>query len=156
MWHNFGAWGSRVIPFHCKQVARETWFPKISYDEKFFIRNLWAAAVPRVFIGTVGKRFEPGRKLSWRGPTGHCRGTTSQHLEKKLEKWLLTRIWMAIRKPIITWKYSKQRKKHYLLKTKRIVKKILTKWCPVLTFTLKDWAIHPFFPRQLRHCVCYL
>jgi len=29
--------------------------------------------------------FEPGgAKRSWEGPTGHCKGTTSQHSEKKL------------------------------------------------------------------------
>jgi len=28
-------------------------------------------------------RFEPsGAKLSWRGPTGHCRGSTRQNAEK--------------------------------------------------------------------------
>ena len=30
------------------------------------------------------ERFDPGRELSWKGSTGHWRGSTSQHPEKNL------------------------------------------------------------------------
>jgi len=33
--------------------------------------------------------------FSWKGPTGHCRGPTSQHSEKN-EKWWWIRMWMAM------------------------------------------------------------
>jgi len=42
------------------------------------------------------QRFKLEEKLSWKIPTDLCKRPTSQHSEKKLEKWRRIQVWMAI------------------------------------------------------------
>jgi len=127
-WNYFDAWGSDVSAFHWRHHGAWKLLSQKLLWRKLFNGNLilWAAAVPSVFFffGAVGRRLSQGENLAEGTHWPLQRGATSQHLEKNLENSLLIRIWMAILKPQITWKYCipKNAKKHNLLKTKRNIK----------------------------------
>jgi len=55
----------------------------------------------------VTRVLSHGGILSWREPTGHRRGPSSQHSEKKTEKWYWIRMWISILKPEMTEKTPK-------------------------------------------------
>jgi len=76
----------------------------VVYELLFWKRGLSAVSDVTIGLSQEGKR-------SWKGSIGHCREFTSQHSEKKLEKWWWIRMWMAILKHEITEKFSKKPKK---------------------------------------------
>jgi len=90
---------------------------------KSFYQEFWAFT--RVFSGTVGRGLIQGENLADGHPLAIARGHEPTPT-KKLEIWLLIRVWMPILKRKITWNYSAKRKKYNLLKTKRIIKQIST------------------------------
>jgi len=68
-------------------------FLAIVFAEEVFLATVFAASVG-YYLQTVERfglyivRFL--KHFSWKGPTGHCKGPTSQ------QKWWLIRMWMAI------------------------------------------------------------
>jgi len=46
---------------------------------------LFTFSILHSYISGVTKGLSQGGKLRWKGPTGHCTGSTSQHSEKTWE-----------------------------------------------------------------------
>ena len=61
--------------------------------------HCWLRCLCRQQTSCVDRSLNQGGRLSWKKPTGHCGGPTSQHSEKKFKKWRWMRMWMAILKP---------------------------------------------------------
>ena len=102
----------------------------------------------------VTRGLSQGGKRNWKAPTGHCKGTTSQHLEKNLRNdgesgWG----GMATLKPLNHPKILRKiRRDNNLLKTKRILKpKYKPRGCHFIHFFARGVVRLTAPHRQLRH-----